>query len=367
VRIAGWLRSYALSIAGWLAFGALLHWHEHHYWMPDEPLWPGIATSPLLEYGPYALLWPVLVRVVRASLLVADNRRLAAFAAVWFGVTTVHLALGATLRWCCTDVAAAARQRGLGAGLAPWLVDSVARGFVFQGFLYAGLVGTVVGLLQRRATQAATEQAAQLREQLLRAQLDVLRSRLQPHFLFNALHAIAVVARRSADEAERMLTLLGDLLRRSLTEHRRDLITLEDELRALAPYIELQRIRFQDRLRLEVDVPGGLRRGLVPDLLLQPLVENALQHGIERRAGPGTVTIAAHRHLGRLTLCVADDGAGLPADTSDGIGIGTTRERLHALFGAAAQLVLRPRAGGGTEVLVHLPWSELPGREAAHD
>jgi two-component system, LytTR family, sensor kinase len=348
-------RAYLLSIAGWIGFGTLLNWQEHLFYMPDKPLWPDIVRGPWLQYGPHALLWPLVLRA--AERLTARGRRWTHFCGLWLVVTLGFTALHGVVQWCFGGTGG--RAGGPVPQFLPWLLEHIGRGVVFDGFVWAGLVGSAAALAQGRAAAAQTRQAAMLREELLRAQLTLLRSRLQPHFLFNALHAVAVVTHRSADQAERMLTLLGDLLRASLRERTRDLTSLEEELRLLAPYLELQQIRFQDRLQLRLDVPPALRRAAVPDLVLQPLVENALQHGIGQKAGPGTVTITAGRSGDRLLLSVGDDGVGPPPDANDGIGIGTTRARLQALFGAAATLELRARAGGGTEARIELPFREV--------
>jgi hypothetical protein len=353
-------RALLLSLAGWLAFGALLHWHEHLYWQPDAPLWPAIVTETLPDYGPYALLWIALLRAVPRALRVAGVARLVRLLACCVLATVVHLGVRGALRWA-QDGAELAERRGLSPGLGALLVDEVGRGFVFQGFLYALLTGAAFGLAQRGAAAPQERQAAALREQLLAAELQLLRSRLQPHFLFNALHAVAVVARRDGAKAERMLVLLGDLLRHSLRQRQQDLVPLRQELDLLQPYLDLQQIRFHDRLTVDVAVPEAVQGAAVPDLLLQPLVENALQHGIERRSGPGTVTVTGRRDGPRLVLLVADDGVGPPPGAGEGIGLGTTRARLRALFGDSASLALRARDGGGAVVEVSLPYRESAG------
>jgi hypothetical protein len=357
-----WLRwqTFGLSVLGWLGFGVLLHWQEHVcYPRPDDPLWPGILIEPLVGYGPYALLWPpLLASAQRVTAMVAG--RGAAWFWLWLAFTGSYLLLARTGSWIVDRFDLFGRGSQL-PGLVTYLGNSLVNSFVFQGFLCAALTGVAGGLAQRRMTAAAALQAAQLREELLSAQLSVLRSRLQPHFLFNALHAVSVVARHDGDKAERMLTCLGDLLRLSLQPRPQHLVPLRDELALLRPYLELQQIRFADRLRLTVSVPETLSTMAVPDLLLQPLVENALHHGIETKSGPGAVTITARAMDGQLHVVIEDDGVGLAGNPTEGIGLGTTRARLRALFGAAASLQLRPRAGGGTVVEVSMPLTEAVG------
>jgi hypothetical protein len=348
-------RTFGLSALGWLGFGVLLHWQEHVAWpRPNDPLWPGIVIQPLIGYGPYALLWPLLLR--RARIAVSSNSTgPGTWFLPWLSFTVGKLALSGTGVWLHAYASAPKVELE---SLVGSVLGSVVSNFVFVGFQCAALTGAAAAIAQRSQAAAIARQAAQLREELLTAQLSVLRARLQPHFLFNALHAVAVVARHDGDKAERMLTCLGDLLRLSLQPRPQHLVPLRDELALLRPYLELQQIRFADRLHLTVSVPEALLTMAVPDLLLQPLVENALHHGIEARSGPGTVTISARAVDGRLHIAIEDDGVGVAGNPTEGIGLGTTRARLQGLFGDAAQLALRPRAGGGTVVEVSMPLSE---------
>ena len=238
-----------------------------------------------------------------------------------------------------------------GADEGNWIVVA---GSVFTwGLPYSGITAVAVALGHQQVAES------QERE-LLSAQLRALRSQLRPHFLFNTLQAIAVTARSDADTTVRMLALLGDLLRQTLHERDGQLVSLAEEQTLLQPYLDLQRLRFADRLRIEIDLPADVLGAAVPDLVLQPLVENALQHGIERQPGAGTVCIRARRRGDQLELVVADDGAGYDeASMTDGIGLGATRARLHALFGAAAQLQLAPGGVRGTVVTVLLPYREV--------
>ncbi|HEX5052188.1 MAG TPA: histidine kinase [Planctomycetota bacterium] len=219
--------------------------------------------------------------------------------------------------------------------------------------LAAGTIAIV--LFQRRV-------AIVRQRELLASQLRALRSQLQPHFLFNTLHAISVTCRTDTDAATRMLALLGDLLRLTLRERNGDLVSLAEEQELLQPYLALQQLRFPDRLRVVLDLPLDVLGCAVPDLLLQPLVENALEHGIERRPGSGTVHIAARRRHDQLEIHVTDDGAGIearPDEVQLGVGLGTTKARLQALFGDAADLQLTAGSAGGATVTLRLPWREL--------
>lgn len=231
-----------------------------------------------------------------------------------------------------------------------WL--PLALSVVQWGMPYGGITGVALALGHQRV-------AADRERELLAAQLRALRSQLQPHFLFNTLQAIAATARRDADATVRMTALLGDLLRQTLRERGEDLVTLAEERALLQPYLDLQRIRFGDRLTIETQFADDVLDAAVPDLLLQPLVENALCHGIEKLPGAGTVVVRARRDGDRLELQVADDGAGCGSAADDGVGLGGTRARLAALYGDRAELAMAPGGVRGTVVTLRLPFHRV--------
>src|SRR6202521_5110523 len=178
--------------------------------------------------------------------------------------------------------------------------------------------------------------AAQLERQLSPAELDNLKSQLHPHFLFNSLHAIGVLMQEDVDAAGRLLVSLGDLLRMAL-ERRENEITLQSELEFVGKYLEIEQTRFHDRLKVHMDIPPDLLRVYVPSLALQPLVENAIKHGISVDSAAGRLEIAAQRHNGRVRLCIRDDGPG-PAPGSRlrfGVGLTNVQSRLNTLYGDA--------------------------------
>lgn len=201
--------------------------------------------------------------------------------------------------------------------------------------------------------------ASQLESQLARAQLHALRAQLHPHFLFNTLNSIAVLMRRDVESAEAMLHRLSDLLRITLDHATALHVSLQEELDFLERYLEIEQVRFQDRLTVAFDVDPAVLGASVPYMLLQPLVENALRHGIARRTTPGRLEIRAHPRGERLCLQVRDDGPGLVDDAAggsrDGIGLHNTQSRLQKLYGAQHDFVLRNLAGGGLEVDVKIP------------
>ncbi|HUG01112.1 MAG TPA: histidine kinase [Longimicrobiales bacterium] len=202
--------------------------------------------------------------------------------------------------------------------------------------------------------------AARMRERLTEARLNALRMELNPHFLFNTLNAISGLVRRNENEAAvRMLARLGDLLRLTLERGGDHRVPLEQELELLRVYLEIERVRFHDRLSVEVDVDRDALDGMVPTLILQPLVENAVRHGIGHRAGSGRIRVGAERRNGELVLEVADSGRGFaPPSPSEkaGVGLSNTRARLAELYGERAAISLGVAPEGGGLVRLVLPY-----------
>jgi two-component system, LytTR family, sensor kinase len=197
--------------------------------------------------------------------------------------------------------------------------------------------------------------AAKLQTQLASARLDVLRGQLHPHFLFNTLNDIAELIHEDPERADEMLTTVSELLRASLARTDQRDVTLDDELAFLERYLEVARMRFRDQLTIEVDVPASLRGTLVPSLILQPVVENAIRHGIARRDGDGRVRISAVRDGTTLRLEVSDNGPGLDDAASEGVGLRTTRQRLREQFADAASFDLKAGDNGGAVARISLP------------
>src|ERR1700722_4528251 len=187
------------------------------------------------------------------------------------------------------------------------------------------------------------------------ARLNALRMQLDPHFLFNALNSISSHVERDPKLTRRMIEHLGDLLRMSLDSKDRQEVPLAEELAFIEHYLEIQKIRFGDHLRIETQIAPEVKYASVPCLFVQPLVENAIRHGISRRASGGTVIVSAHRDGNRLDIRVLDDGVGLPAgwtlENSGGVGLSVTRQRVAALYPEGETgFAVKRRASGGTEV-----------------
>jgi two-component system, LytTR family, sensor kinase len=218
----------------------------------------------------------------------------------------------------------------------------------------------VAGLYQSvHFYQAAMERqtrAAQLETQLSHAELQNLKSQLHPHFLFNSLHTIGVLMQENVDAASHLLVCLGDLLRMAL-ERRENETTLQSELEFVGKYLEIEQTRFHDRLKVQVNVPPDLLGVYVPSLALQPLVENAIKHGISAESGAGQLEITAQRYNGRVRFCIRDDGPGPPPGSHLRFGVGLTnvQSRLKQLYGDESSLELTGGDGRGCEATITIP------------
>ncbi|MCP3143445.1 sensor histidine kinase [Pyxidicoccus xibeiensis] len=245
------------------------------------------------------------------------------------------------------------------------LVQSVANNLLTWLLLTAG--AHALGLARR--AHVRQRRADQLQAQLAEARLQGLAAQLRPHFLFNALNAVASLVHTDPDGAERMLARLGDLLRHSLESGDRQEVTLREELAALAPYLDIERTRFGSRLEVEWSLAPDVLEARVPHLALQPLVENAIRHGLAPRAEPGRVRICAERDGEALRVQVQDDGMGLPATSlprrGGGVGLSNLRARLATLYGSRAVLELRPGIPRGAVAELRLPLREVAPGSAA--
>ena len=216
-----------------------------------------------------------------------------------------------------------------------------------------------IGKTQRRFVLQQAE-TARLNEQLSKAQLNALRRQIEPHFLFNTLNAIAGLVREQRnDAAVSMIAGLSDFLRRVVNDSERQQVSLSEELEFTQKYLEIQKVRFADRLKFSVSVPAELMKAQVPSLILQPMVENAVKHGIAKRIQGGAISITAARSNGSLTLHIYNDGPGLPAGwegATSGIGVRNVRTRLHSLYANNFELSLRNRHGG-VEVSLSIPFT----------
>ncbi|MEP6620524.1 MAG: histidine kinase [bacterium] len=256
-------------------------------------------------------------------------------------------------------------------GTRPWLVGFV-RYLQINVANYVGVVAITTVVRYSRMLRERQVAEAQMAAQLTTAHLRSLQAQLRPHFLFNTLNTVAELVHRDPEAADRMIARLGSLLRRSFEAFSEQEVTLETELAFLADYAELVTTRFAGRINIITDIDAEALGASVPSLVLQPLVENAVRHGLEPSVAGGTVEIIARRRLDVIELEVRDDGCGLPREHADGtqgwsegIGIRNTRDRLRHLHGDAHRFSVRPRASGGTIVAMQIPFHVMSPAVAA--
>ncbi len=200
-----------------------------------------------------------------------------------------------------------------------------------------------------------------LEAQLALAHLDMLKMQLQPHFLFNTLNAISALMHRDIDAADRMISLLSDLLRFSLEKDDRHQVSLRSELEFLNRYLAIEKIRFRDRLTVDLEVESECLAAQVPRLILQPLVENSIKHGIAMRSAAGHIGIRGRRRGDRLEIQISDDGPGLTGGAiRDGIGLANTRARLEQIYGSDHHFELRNAESGGGLAHLEVPYEKTP-------
>jgi len=216
---------------------------------------------------------------------------------------------------------------------------------------------------QRRYREGEVR-ATRLEVQLAQAQLQALKMQLHPHFLFNTLHSISALVHKKPDAADKMIARLGDFLRLTLENSGAQEVSLQQELEFLKCYLEIERIRFEDRLTVQLSIEPQTLDARLPNLILQPIVENAIRHGISPRTSGGRIEIEARRFNGTLQIQVTDNGPGLPSDSNsgrivkEGIGLANTQARLKQLYGDDHSLDLSNTAKGGLSVILEIPFRE---------
>jgi two-component system LytT family sensor kinase len=289
----------------------------------------------------------------------------------WWSSVLIHLGAGALLSFVLLamyvlimSLTGLAARLSFLAAFRSQLVTS----FHSEVLTYWMVVGLCHGVDYYRKYRERELRASQLEARLAQAQLDALKMQLQPHFLFNTLNSISVLMGEDVAAARRMLIRLADFLRTSLENSGRHEVPLKEELGFLKAYLEIEETRFQDRLTVRMQVEPGLLDARVPNLILQPLVENAIRHGIALRSTPGFIEINATRENGRMRLIVRDDGPGLGADLPEnllqGIGLSNTQARLKQLYGAEHDFEIRNANGGGLEVTIAIPFRNGVGTDS---
>jgi signal transduction histidine kinase len=226
-----------------------------------------------------------------------------------------------------------------------WLLTSLP----WSVFMYFTVLGCVYAFTYHR-------EAREREKQLAEARLSALRMQLHPHFLFNSLNAITVLVRdQKTQDASRMLELLSGMLRRVFQSGTRQEVTVEEELKFIEQYLAIEQIRFSDRLRVDWSMDSAVGDALVPEFILQPLVENAVRHGIAKRAEAGRIEIVIRESERGLVLTVGDNGPGYRPERQTGVGLANTRARLETLYAGAASLDVQNAPDGGTVATIRLP------------
>jgi signal transduction histidine kinase len=239
--------------------------------------------------------------------------------------------------------------------LASWTLTTIP----WSVFMYFTALGCMYAFMYFSEAREQEAQSARLSAQLAEARLGALRMQLNPHFLFNSLNAIGVLVRdANTAAASRMIELLGELLHSVLRSDARHEVPLVEEIQFVEQYLAIEQVRFSDRLRVAWSVDDDVRTALVPGFILQPLVENALRHGIAKRSDLGTIEMSVHREANQLVLRVRDDGPGVVStpETTTGVGLANIRERLQTLYGSDASLTLESSPDFGTVATIRLPY-----------
>ena len=339
-----------------------------------EPV-PGVAALALVEYALWAMLTlPIFWMARRFGGDRPTLSRVLAFLLIGF---VLALATNALLQAVSEHVLVQPTPRALPGRHPP---SPPVRGMFFRySFLYDFLVYVVVlgaalarnYIVRHQArleeTRRLQAEAAALHAQLADARLNALRAQLNPHFLFNTLNAISTLVDEDPRGVRRMIARLGDLLRHTLDDGGEQEIPLARELEMLRRYLDIMEVRFQGKLDVSVETEHALDDALVPNLLLQPLVENAFRHGLARVQSVGRIAVRAVRQDGDLVLTVRDNGGGPAKDAPEGVGLTNTRARLTQLYGSNQGLALTAADGGGALVEVRLPYHTSPQRRSAHD
>jgi two-component system LytT family sensor kinase len=352
---------WAAIVAAWAALGVIYagpiylevrsEGMEHAAWR--------VFSWGILMWVAWAPLTPAMIWLARRYSLIGDT---------WKGSLLVHLPAFLLMSVIHSAAATAITLSvkpfdNMGSSpLAFWprFLSRMQGSFGSDLLVYGGVIGICYALDYYSKYREREFLAAQLEAQLAQAQLDSLRMQLHPHFLFNTLNGIVGLVRDNKNQAAvSMLVGLSDLLRHTLEHSSRQEVELRQELNFIKLYLSIQQMRFSDRLQIELDIDPSTTTAMVPNLILQPLTENALRHGLGRSADSGLVGISSAAQDGDLRLTVYDNGAGLPENWqlkgSMGIGLANTAARLQQLYDDNHEFDIRNRHGGGVEVVIIIP------------
>ena len=317
-----------------------------------EVNWAFPLQLSLAQWYGWAVLFPVIVLVAR---------RFSFEGRLWWRDALVHLPVGIALAFGKAIADQTLLPLVTGVNLRFRQIDEAHSNLL----IYAVLVGIVLGIDYYRKYRERELRTSQLETRLAEARLEALRMQLHPHFLFNTLNGISALMHRDVEAADRMLARLSELLRLTLESGGEQEVSLKQELEFLSRYLEIEKVRFGDRLTVEMHVDPDTLDARVPNLILQPLVENAIRHGIGPWAEPGRIELRAERRDGRLRMEIADNGRGVPGGDlerlSEGVGLSNTRARLEQLYGEDQSFELSNGTGAGLRVTLEIPYSPVTG------
>ncbi|MBA2340703.1 MAG: histidine kinase [Pyrinomonadaceae bacterium] len=324
------------------------------------PGWSVFLVLPLIAFYLWALMTPLVAFFARRFPIPGRDwaRNLLIHIPIGVLFITAHMLIWSIIYWNFGRV----RVEVFGS-LGGYLRSNLLGGVGQQITFYIPLLIIIYTLDYYRKYREGELKASELRAQLAQSKLQALKMQLHPHFLFNTLNAVSELIYRNPATAEQMITNLSDLLRITLNKEGNQEVSLKQELEFLSKYLDIEKTRFRERLRVEFNIDPKTLDARVPDLILQPIVENAVRHGIAPLARGGSIEIAAHRENGTLHLSVRDDGRGLPhewqAAPKEGVGIANTRARLMQLYGANHRFELdSPPHAHGLVVTMAIPFTE---------
>jgi len=346
-RVAKWLLGFLFWTLLGLSFAS-------QFYMASAKAGIGVSWRQAVSYS----LGDWYVFALLSVLVMPLARRFAFGYANWPRSLAVHLLGAAGFSVAYMVIRAWVGQWQSGATFSEAFRPLLVKTWHFNLLVYCVLVAVTQAFDYYHRYRERELQASLLQKNLVQAKLQALQMQLNPHFLFNTLHSISSLMHKDVEAADAMITRLGDLLRAALERSDTHEVTLREELTFLQRYLEIERIRFGSRLTVKLDVMPETLEARVPNLILQPLVENAIRHGIEPHARPGCIRLRAHREANHLALEVSDNGAGLSNQYPhrEGVGLSNTRERLRALYGGAQRFDLSSAPEGGLRVQLTIPF-----------
>ncbi len=354
------------------------------YWIPISAFWALITLAAALQewlilrgefwpafrfagsiWLPWSFLTPIIIWFTNTNTL--DRSR-------WQKRLTRHLILclviaiplGLISHWAGPPPRKNSQSQSSSKEDQPTIMEIILRRGIFQFPIYWSIVAIAHAFIFSQRAREREQVALHLETRLAKSRLQALQMQLNPHFLFNTLNSIASLVHENPKASDEMITSLSEFLRLTLKTSDRSEVPLREEMDFLDHYLAIEQIRFGDRLCVEKRVEPALLGAQVPVLILQPLVENAIKHGIEKKLGPGVVTITAQRNGEALHLQVQDNGRGLQTGSvgkiSEGVGLSNIRARLRELAGDSAALQISSSPEGGFVAEIRLPWRTIPSR-----